>query len=198
MIESIIFNRFKEEFNGGLIFGLIGGLIFGLIGGLNFGLIFGLNWGLIFGLIFGWIFGLIRGLIFGLNWGLIYLINFLTFLGLASLISHYPQGIPIWIMIFCGLILAEIIFLIESSFQKKSKKVSFWKIALKKLESLWDVLFIFGMLNLGRLALGKLRLIGWNVFSKWAGDIGLGLFVLVIIVLILYIWIKLNSLAYKK
>ena len=116
MIIQKLFKLIKnnEDLKEGLISGLIVGLIFGLIFGLISGLISGLIFGLIVGLISGLIGGLTFGLIFGLGFGLGYFINFFAFLGLASLISHYPSFIPIWLLIILGIFILEIFYWFDS------------------------------------------------------------------------------------
>jgi hypothetical protein len=163
----------EEVLIGGLIVGLIGGLIVGLIGGL------------------------IVGLFVGLIWELGFSINYFAFLGLASLISHYPNFISLWILIIVGIVILEILFWLDTQkCPKKFNKLGFT--ALKKGEALLETIVIFGYLNLFRLGLKKLGIINWNEALKWTGYIGAGLIVLAVIIGIIYLYIKLNSLKYKR
>ena len=153
--------------------------------------------GLIWGLMAGLMVGLIWGLIWGLMAGLGFSINYFAFLGLASLISHYPSFIPLWILILVGIIILEILFWLDS--QKCPRKFSkFWFTALKKGEALLETIAIFGYLNLFRLGIKKLGIINWNEALKWTGYIGAGLIALVIVVGVIYLYIRLNSVKFKK
>jgi len=197
IIEGII-NKIPKDEGEELIGGLIFGLFFGLIGGLIVGLIFGLIVGLIFGLIVGLIFGLIGGLIGDLIGGLGYLLSFFTFLGLASLISHHPHFLPLWLFFLMGIVLVELFFWLDTQ-KPKRKQSKFWFVCLKKLEALGETIFVLGIQNLGRLVINKLRIFDkWEIILKWIGYIGAGLIGLIIIIGILYLYIKLNSLKYKK
>ena len=184
----------NEDLKEGLISGLIVGLIFGFISGLISGLIVCLISGLIFGLINGLTFGLI----FGLGFGLGYFINFFAFLGLASLISHYPSFIPIWLLIILGIFILELFYWFD--IQKKPKKFNkFWFTALKKGEALLETIAVFGYLNLFRLGIKKIiNFTSYDILIKWIGYIGIGIISLGIIVLVLYVYIKLNSLKFKE
>ena len=196
---------------GGIILGLIGGLIWGLILGLIWGLILGLIWGLILGLIgglisgliYGLIWGLIGGLIYGLIWGLIYGLIWglggIIGTGLASLITHYPNLLPIWILIIIILVILEIYFWMDKS-KPKNKKNIIWFTLGKKLEALIESIATLGVLNLIRISYERLKVlfIDWNEILKWTGYIGAGIIGLAIICLIIYGYLKLNSLKYRK
>ena len=148
-------------------------------------------------LVYGLVGGLVGGLVFGLVCGLVYSINFFAFLGLASLILHYPNFIPLWILIIAGIIILEVLFWLDS--QKKPKKFSsFWFTVLKKGEALLETVAVFGYLNLARLGFKKLGLINWSGILKWTGYIVYGTLVLIIVLGVIYLYIKLNSLKYKK
>jgi len=137
---------------------------------------------------------LITGLMFGLG----YFISFFGFLGLASLITHYPSFMPLWILIIAGIVILELFFWVDN--QKKPKSISrFWFTVLKKGEALLETIAIFGYLNLIRLSIKKLiEFRNWAEILKWTGYIGAGLIALAIVIGVIYIYIKLNSLKYKK
>jgi len=161
---------------------------------LTAGLIIGLSVGLIDGLITGLITGLIFGLIFGLG----LFISFFTFLGLASLISHFPNFIPLGVFFITGLILVEMFFWLDKQKPKK-KQNKFWFTALKKGEAILETIFVLGCLNLIRLAIDKIKIYdNWEIILKWIGYIGAGLIVLAVIIGVFYLYLKLNSLKYDK
>ena len=181
----------------GVYFG-IGGGIMGLIGLLAEDIITGLGVGLLAGLIFtlfiltavqdNSILKFIKG----------YLIIMFTFLGLGSLISHYPAFLPLWLFFGIGFILVEIFFWLDN--QKPSKKQSkFWFTALKKGEALLEAIAILGFVNLIRLGINKLRIFEhWDIILKWIGYIGAGLIGLAVVVGLISLYIKLNSLKYSN
>lgn len=188
IIERILKKIKKSKNSGDLEEGLILGLIWGLSAGLIAGLIEGLIWGLIA--------GLIAGLIGGLIWGLGYFLVFFWFLGLASLISHFPNFIPLWLFILLGIILIEFFFWFDTQKPKK-KQSKFWFTCLKKVEAILETIAVLGYLNLARLTIEKIaRFKNWDVILKWTGYIGAGLIVLVVIVGIIWLYIKLNSMKY--
>lgn len=195
MIIEYILNKIKTEDNKE---DFIAGLVVGLIFGLGVGLVVGFIFGLVVGFIFGFIFGLVVGLIYGLIFGLGYFLNFFAFLGLVSLITHYPSFLPIWALIGIGIVLTEVFFWPDKSKPKKNQS-KFWFTALKKGESLLEATAVLGYLNLARLAIQKIfQFTSWDVLLKWVGYIGAGIIGLGILTGIIFLYIKLNSLKYKK
>jgi len=201
MIIESLFKKFKEEdedlFFG--LFGLLAGLLFGLFFGLSFGLSFGLLAGLLTGLSFGLLTRLLNGLLAGLLFGLGFLIIFIPLLGAVSLISHFPNFIPLWFFLLIGIILMELFFWLD--IQKPKKKQSKFRFTcLKKGEALLEAVAILGTLNLIRLGIKKIIVwkIPLEIILKWGGYIGVGLICLGIIIGVIYLYIKLNSLKYKK
>jgi len=206
MIIEWLFKKFEDEEEGNkvLIFGLFAGLsagFAGLILGLSYGLLTGLLVGLLVGLLTGLVGGLLTGLILGLSTGLLtglgFLIIFLPFLGLASLITHYPNFLPLWLFFLIGFILVELFFWFDKQKPKK-KQSKVWFTCMKKGEAILEATAVLGVLNLIRVGINKLII--WKVpleeILKWTGYIGLGLSVLAVIAGIILIYIKLNSLKY--
>jgi hypothetical protein len=192
MILEKLFKITKKDQKEAFVFGLVSGLGFGLVSGLGFGFGSGLVFGLVFGLGFGIVFGLVSGLVFGL----VYFINFFAFLGLVGLITHYPSFIPLWLIIVLGILVLEAFFWFDS--QKRPKNIKpFWFTLMKKGEALLETVAIFGYLNLGRLAIGKIKYIPCKEVLKWTGYIGAGIIALALVVGLIYLYVKLNSLKYK-
>jgi hypothetical protein len=151
--------------------------------------------GLVWGLAVGLVWGLAVGLVWGLVWGLaVLLINFK---------EAFPFSVNIYPILFLVsgvIILAEILFWLMP--KEKIKKGRFWYTCKRKIENIFEVL-------LGLSAIGQIYVLGreigirftkeaFEVFMRWAGYIGLGIIVLGLVAGIFYLWIKLNSIKYRR
>jgi len=187
MIFEYLLERFKDEdlkkvFALSLLYGLAVGLVFGLLYGLAFSLVY----------------GLVLGLVLGFVLGFAHFINFFAFLGLASLISHYPNPLPLWVFFVIIFILIEVFFWSDKQKPKKNQnKITFT--LLKKGEALLETIMILGYANLIRLGIEKIsKFQNWDVILRWVGYIGAGIIILIMGLGIIYLYIKLNSLKYRK
>ena len=152
---------------------------------------------LIVGLFVGLFMGLFVGLIGGLIGGLGYFLAFFIFLGLTSLILHFPNFIPLGLFILLGIILIEFFFWFDTQKPKK-KQDKFWFTCLKKGEAILEAVAILGYLNLARLTIEKIiRFRSWDIILKWVGYIGAGLIGLGILASLIWLYVKLNSLKYE-
>ena len=128
-------------------------------------------------------------------------------LGLGSLISVSLItsikyfNLNIWLIIVGVIVLAEIIFLLFDKKKPKKKESKFWFTAKRKAIAYLESTFIIIELN----GLYQLTVRGYPYIKryfpeivKWLGYIGIGIICLVVVLLILYVYIKLNSLKFKK
>ena len=201
MILEPLFKRFKKD-----NFSLITGLVLGLFGG---GILFatGLSESLLEGLLYGGIMSFLFGFLsFALGGGdstgggiLGYFISFTFCFALLCLFLYFPSFIPIWLFILIGIIILETCFWLDKQKPKK-KQNKLWFTIGKKLEALLESIAILGTLNLIRLSIKWIISwkIPWEAIIKWIGYIGIGLAALFATGLVLYLYIKLNSLKYKK
>ncbi len=189
----------KEKFIVGLVTGLIVIYIWNLIDGVGVGITRTLLRG--FGI--SWILFIIWGSIgiFG------YFVGFFTFLGLMSLFLYYPNFLPFWIFVIIELTVLEIFFWLDKEKPKISKRLSkrekgkrrWWFTLEKKGEALLETILVLGYLNLGRIAIAKLNLSqNWDILLNWIGYVGYGIIILAFLIGLIYLYIKLNSLRYKK
>lgn len=181
---------------------IIIGIMMGLISGFTLGLIQGIIFEIIsmFVIIFMWqIAGAVKtGFIIGMI--------FMLTEGIMIILTNYSEALPFltgtWEII--GLIafiiiISEIMFIMMPK-EKLNKNMNiFWHTAKRKFENIFEVLlglsFIAQMYILAREL--KIR-ISISEVLKWIGYIGLGIVILGVVVFLFYIWIKLNSLKYKK
>ena len=166
--------------------------------GLFFGLGLGLDKGLLVALFFGVLIVVIVTSVLGILGGVFSFLGFFIFAGLASLISHYPSFLPLWLFFVIGFVLLEMFFWLDS--RKPDKKQSkFGFTVLKKIESIVEAVAVLGIVNLIRLGINKLRIFEqWDIILKWIGYIGASLIALAVVVGLIYLYIKLNSLKYSN
>ncbi len=202
MILEPLFKRFKKDnFNLGM------GLVVGLFcGGVLFAM--GLSENLLEGLLIGGVLSFLIGFAslvlaagVGSNGGGIlgYFISFTLCFALLCLFLYFPSFIPIWLFILIGIIILETCFWLDKQKPKK-KQNKLWFTVGKKLEALLESIAILGTLNLIRLLIKWIISwkIPWETIITWIGYIGIGLAALFVTGLVLYLYIKLNSLKYKK
>ena len=107
----------------------------------------------------------------------------------------------IWLVIIVVITLAELIFLLLDKTQPKKKEDKFWFTAKRKaiayLESIFLVVELNGLYQLSVRGHPYVKRY-FPEIMKWIGYIGVGLIILVVIGFVLYMYIKLNSLKYKK
>jgi len=186
---------------GGLVFGIAGGLVFGIAGGLAFSLIGGLVLSLIGGLVFSIEEG-IAGLVFGIAGGL----AFGIVVGLAVILINFKEALPFintiqeFIFVILGIIiLSEILFFLTKE-EKLNKNINlFWYTCKRKCESIFKVLIGLSVITQIYIIFREIKINDYlPEILKWIGYIGFGIIILGVIILVFYIWIKLNTLKYRK
>ena len=176
--------RFVKS-NMGLVCGLVCGLVLGLVCGLVCELVCGLVLGLIWGLVLGLVFGLVLGLV-------VILCNF------SEALPFITGFYPILFLIIGIIIMSEILFWVDNAKPKKKQDI-FWFTCKRKLENIFEVLL--GLSGIAQIYILCREIDIQNYLPtilKWVGYIGIGLIIIVIVIGMFYLWIKLNSLKYKK
>lgn len=104
------------------------------------------------------------------------------------------------ILIFVLMIIAlvELFFLLDE--EKPGKKEShFWFACKRKGEALLEVILGISLITYVAVLIREIDLsTWWPTILKWMGYLGVGLCSIAIVVGIFYLWIKLNSLKYRK
>lgn len=172
MIIQKIYNKLNKEQKEDFVYGLICGLILGLV------------WGLVYGLVGGLVYGLVYGLV-------VIIINFKE--AFPFLYNLYP------ILILIGLIIlmSEVLFWMMP--KEKIKDKILWHTTKRKAECIFETLLGFSGISQIYILIREIQVKQYlPEILKWIGYIGFVIFGLLIIFLIGYVWIRLNSLKYKR
>ena len=178
---------------------LVWGLVLGLVGGLVLGLVRGLVWGLVLGLVLGLVWGLVLGLVWGL--GSLLSVNIIALFKYPPLINFMaPLWLHILLTILIIFVIMESIFLFEKNKPKKKENI-YWFTAKRKgidlLKSLFVYVEVIGFIKL--IKKGVPYLVKYHaVIIKWVGYIGMGILCLAVLLGVLFVYIKINSLKYKR
>lgn len=137
--------------------------------------------------------GLVGGLVCGLVGGLVVILC-----NWSEALPFLTQFYPIILLILGIIILSEILFWLMPK-EKVDKKKIFWHTCKRKFENIFEVLLGLSAITQIYIFIREIRIkIPYEIILKWIGYIGAGVIFLVLIVGIFYIWIKLNSLKYKR
>jgi hypothetical protein len=183
----------RKDILTGLKLGLLTGLILGLLPGPSFRLLAGLLIGLSFGLLTALLFGLLPGLSYGLSFGLsIILTNFSEALPFVS--GFYPV-----LFLILGIILLVEVWYWLYPKEKVKKKDRFTHTLKRKIEAFIEVMLGLSAITQVYILTREIDFLkNFPIILKWIGYIGVGIIGLCLIALLIYLWIKLNSLKYRK
>ena len=150
------------------------------------------------GLVAGLVAGLAAGLVVGLAWGLAW--------GLVVILTNFSEALPYfsifpnWIFLILGIIiLSEIMFFLMPKEKLKKGTNIFWHTCKRKFENIFEVLLALSGIAQIYILIREIQ-VGQYLpeILRWIGYIGAGIICLGGIAGILYLWIKLNSLKYRK